>query len=120
MVFDALPGWLARSSQRRRLGEPGGYRPPPWTWGIDRREQARIARTPNVVALRELPMPPGRGPLFGHVLPALGRLPRLHPSLVRILVARFGDAVPAAGRTRPESGEGNERTTHPVRREVTS
>jgi O-methyltransferase involved in polyketide biosynthesis len=91
MVFDAVPSWLARQTQRRRLGAEGGYRPPPWAWGLDRAERRRLAATPNVVDLRELRMPRGRGALFGAVVPAFARVPLLHPSLLRILVARFGD-----------------------------
>ena len=33
LLFDAVPRWLSERTQREPLGRPGGYRPPPWTWG---------------------------------------------------------------------------------------
>jgi O-methyltransferase involved in polyketide biosynthesis len=81
LVFDAVPRWLAETSQKGKLGKPaGGFKPPPWLWGIDGDTRARLA------PLEELRLPHGRGPLFGIVSPLashVGPLRRLFFSILR-------------------------------------
>ena len=62
LLFDAVPRWLSERTQREPLGGPTGYRPPPWTWGIDAAEVRRIRATPHVAELRRLRLPRGAGP----------------------------------------------------------
>ena len=95
LLFDAVPRWLSERTQREPLGSPGGYRPPPWTWGIDADEIHRIRATPNIAELRRLRLPPGRGPFFGFAAPLLGRVPGLGDRFFSIMLARMS-AVSAA------------------------
>jgi O-methyltransferase involved in polyketide biosynthesis len=81
LVFDAVPRWLAETSQKGKLGKPaGGFKPPPWLWGIDGETRARLA------PFDELRLPRGRGALFGLVSPlagTVGPLRRLFFSILR-------------------------------------
>ena len=90
LLFDALPRWLSERTQREPLGKPGGYRPPPWTWGIDAAEIDRISSTPGVASLRTLRLPRGRGPVFGVAMPLLDRVPGLRGRSLTIMLARLG------------------------------
>jgi O-methyltransferase involved in polyketide biosynthesis len=64
LVFDAIPRWLAERSQKGQLKGPTGYEPPPWKWGIDKRERLRMGA-------RRLPAPRGRGVVGAVLLPQL-------------------------------------------------
>jgi O-methyltransferase involved in polyketide biosynthesis len=92
LLFDAMPSWLSTASQRggvKRGG--GGYRPPPWLWGIDAEEERRLAGLhPNLVELRALRLPRGRGVLYGFVLPLVARVPALRRAMLSVYEARFG------------------------------
>jgi O-methyltransferase involved in polyketide biosynthesis len=94
LLFDAVPRWLSERTQREPVGKPSGYRPPPWTWGIDPAEIDRIRAMPGVASLRALRLPRGRGPLFGAAIPLLGRLPGLRGRLFTIMLARLA-ALPS-------------------------
>jgi hypothetical protein len=73
LVFDAMPPWLVERSRAGRLAR-GGYSPPRWEWALDDAEARRLAAlSPRIAALRALPMPRGRGPAFGFLLPLLHR-----------------------------------------------
>jgi hypothetical protein len=89
LLFDAVPRWLSERTQREPLGKPGGYRPPPWTWGIDADEFRRIETTPHVAELRRLRLPRGRGPWFGYAVPLLGQVPGLSDRFFSIMLARL-------------------------------
>jgi hypothetical protein len=91
LVFDAVSRRLSERSMRGAIGGPGGYTPPPWTWGIDADDRRFIRRLPNVSALETLRIPRGRGPLFGVVLPALGRIPRMRVALLSIMRVKLGE-----------------------------
>jgi O-methyltransferase involved in polyketide biosynthesis len=91
LVFDALPRWLAAASRRGGVKSGTGYRPPPWLWGIDAEEERRIAALdPNLVELRALPLPRGRGAVHGFMLPLASRLPPLRRLLLSVYLAAFG------------------------------
>jgi len=90
LLFDAVPRWLSQRTQREPLGGPTGYRPPPWTWGIDAAEIDRISSTPGVASLRTLRLPRGRGPVFGVAMPLLDRVPGLRGRSLTIMLARLG------------------------------
>jgi O-methyltransferase involved in polyketide biosynthesis len=105
LLFDAVPRWLSERSRRGELVGAGGYRPPPWTWGIDREEKRRILAQPTIVDLRALPLPRGRGLLFGFVVPALSRLEQIREALLSIMLAR----VRAARSTAPPESDQEQR-----------
>jgi O-methyltransferase involved in polyketide biosynthesis len=94
LLFDAVPRWLSERTQREPLGRHGGYRPPPWSWGIDAAEIDRIRSTPGVASLRTLRLPRGRGPVFGFAMPLLDRVPGLSGRSLTIMLARLG-ALPS-------------------------
>ena len=87
LLFDAVPRWLSERTQREPLGKPDGYRPPPWTWGIDAAEVAQIRATPGIANLRPLRLPRGRGPLFGVAVPLLSSTPRVGGRFLSIMLA---------------------------------
>jgi O-methyltransferase involved in polyketide biosynthesis len=64
LVFDAMPGWLSKASQRGKLGDPDRYQPPAWHWGMDRDKRRRLGA-------ERLRLPRGRGLFFGYVAPLL-------------------------------------------------
>jgi O-methyltransferase involved in polyketide biosynthesis len=72
-VFDAMPPWLVDRSRAGKLARPGHYAPPPWTWALDDAEAHRLTTlSPRIADLRALPLPRGRGPVSGFILPLLG------------------------------------------------
>jgi O-methyltransferase involved in polyketide biosynthesis len=95
LVFDTVPRWLAERTRRSPLTTPGGYRPPAWSWGLDRREEHRLRDLPRVRDLRALRLPRGRGVLHGGLLPVASRLPFVRRAFLTVLLASF---APAAAR----------------------
>jgi O-methyltransferase involved in polyketide biosynthesis len=96
LLFDAVPRWLSERTKREPLGKPDGYRPPPWTWGVDASEIDRISATPGVASRRTLRLPRGRGPVFGFAMPLLDRVPGLNGMSLTIMLARLGALPPTA------------------------
>ena len=90
IVFDAVPRWLSERSRRGEVVGAAGYQPPPWTWGVDGAERKALA-SPGVglTGMRTVPLPRGRGPLFGFVVPVLSRLPGLRFAFLSITRASF-------------------------------
>jgi hypothetical protein len=82
VVFDAVSRWLSEASRKDRLDKPDGYKPPPWTWGIDREKRGPLRA-------RELRLPRGRGPFFGFLAPLASRVPPLRRAFFSILLARL-------------------------------
>jgi O-methyltransferase involved in polyketide biosynthesis len=64
IVFDAVPAWLAKASQRGKLGDADRYQPPAWQWGMDREKRRRLGA-------ERLRLPRGRGFFFRYVAPLL-------------------------------------------------
>jgi O-methyltransferase involved in polyketide biosynthesis len=94
LLFDAVPRWLSTASRRGGV-KRGGYRPPSWLWGIDAEEERRLAGLhPNLVELRALRLPAGRGLLYGFVLPVVTRVPALRRWMLSVYEARFGWLTP--------------------------
>jgi O-methyltransferase involved in polyketide biosynthesis len=89
VVFDAVPSWLVERSRRGQLRTPGGYEPPPWSWGLDRREEQRLRSLPGIAEFRVLPLPRGRGIGYGALLPLANRVPALRRLMLSVLHARF-------------------------------
>lgn len=67
LLFDAV----ARGLTGREMRSGSGYEAPPWHWGWDRKEAARIRALDGIAELRRLRLPPGRG-LPGRALAVLG------------------------------------------------
>jgi hypothetical protein len=121
MVFDAVPLWLARQTQRRRLGAEGGYRPPPWTWGLDRAERRRLAATPNVGRPPRAADAPRPGSAVRRGRPRLRAGAAAPPRPAADPRRPFSATrAPDAGRTPSGRGEANRRMTRPARREVST
>jgi len=89
IVFDAVPAWLAQRSRRGGLTTPGGYEPPPWSWGLDRKEEQRLRQLPGIAGLRALHLPRGRSVGYGIALPLASRVPALRRLILSVLLARF-------------------------------
>ena len=89
LLFDAVPRWLSERTQSSQLETGSGYRPPPWTWGLDAGEAQAIAALSGVADLRRLRVPRGRGALFGVVLPAVNRVPWVADAGLSIWLARL-------------------------------
>jgi O-methyltransferase involved in polyketide biosynthesis len=89
MMFDTVPRWLSRRTLRG-LNRTKTYRVPPMPWGIDGNELLRIKSFhENVVELREVGFPNGRGLFFGVIAPWLERLPILRDKRPAMVVVRF-------------------------------
>ena len=89
LLFDAVPRWLATAARRAPESDVGGYRPPPWTWTVDRAELRRIAALPGLADLRTVPLPRGRGVAHGFLLPLATRLPVVRTALLTVRSATF-------------------------------
>lgn len=81
LIFDAVPEWMLRASERRRARRQDEYEPPAWEWGLSAAERRRLAALPEVADLHEPPLPRRGGLLLGTVLPALHRLPGVRDRL---------------------------------------
>ena len=84
LLFDAVPKWTAEAAQKAPDRDPGAYRPPRWTWTLDRAERRRIQGISGVERLRTIPLPRGRGVAHGFVLPLATRLPLLEHALLSV------------------------------------
>jgi len=89
LVFDAVPRWLVERSRDGAVETGSGYRPPPWSWGLDRREERRLRAIPGVRELRAVPGERGRGPVHGLLLPAASRVAPFRRLIPSIWLARF-------------------------------
>ena len=97
LLFDAVSRRVAERTRERPLGAEGGYRPPPWTWGIDAAERRRIRAIPRIASLRTLALPRGRTPFFRWLLPAAALAPPLRRALLSIELARIGPPAQKTG-----------------------
>jgi O-methyltransferase involved in polyketide biosynthesis len=90
LLFDAMPRWLGAASRRGGIQAGGGYRPPPWLWAIDAAEERRLAGLdPDIVELRALRLPRGRGVIHGFVLPLLSRVAAVRRRMLTVYEMRF-------------------------------
>jgi O-methyltransferase involved in polyketide biosynthesis len=94
LLFDGVPHWFsARTMRGMKMTEH--YQVPPMPWALDAAERHQLAANPDVVELRELRPPRGRGLFYGYLMPTVSRLPlasgRVPPLLLwHIMLARFG------------------------------
>jgi O-methyltransferase involved in polyketide biosynthesis len=88
LVFDAVPRWFSARTVRGRLAPGQSYQPPPMPWGLDPGQQQLIRTVhPNIVDVRDLRVPPGRGVFYGVLVPRLHLIPMIRsrrPSIVRV------------------------------------
>ncbi|MGY0059212.1 class I SAM-dependent methyltransferase [Streptomyces sp. LZ34] len=91
LVFDAVPRWLSVGTQRGEKRAAPNYRMPGMPWGLNAGELRKVRTAhPDIVDVRELRLPRGRGPYFGALTPVLYRLPavrNMRPTMTAI--ARF-------------------------------
>ena len=92
LVFDGVPGWLSKNSQRGALKTACGYQAPPWLWSMNAAEEERRLASlhPNITELRALRLPRGRGALHGFVIPTSSGVPPLRRRMLAVFRARFG------------------------------
>jgi O-methyltransferase involved in polyketide biosynthesis len=88
LVLDTVPRWFSAVTMNGAMRSPTGYTAPPMPWGLDAGDHRSIAAlSRDIAAVRTVPPPPGRGPLFGVLMPLGARLPVLkawQPSVVRV------------------------------------
>jgi O-methyltransferase involved in polyketide biosynthesis len=91
LVFDAVPEWLSKRSQRGDLKTAGGYQAPPWLWSVNADEERRLASLHlNITELRRIAATPwsGRPPRLRHADPQQG--PALRRRILSVFGAQFG------------------------------
>jgi O-methyltransferase involved in polyketide biosynthesis len=91
LLFDAIPPWLKKQSGTGHLQSAAGYRPPRWSWALDRREARALTAIAGVTRLRRVDTPRGRGLLYGALLPGIGRMPALRWQLLTVWHMTFED-----------------------------
>jgi O-methyltransferase involved in polyketide biosynthesis len=93
MVFEAPARWLSACMRRGRIRTPAGAPVPPTYWGMDPKEARRIRTAhPNITELTDLPLPPGRGKIYGRQMPWIARTPVVRNwKPIWITRLRFGD-----------------------------
>lgn len=90
IVFDAVSPRMRDRSARAPAASAAAYRPPRWTWAIDRAERRAIRAIPGLSDLETLRLPRGRGVAFRFLVPLVHAVPPLRNGLLSILRARFG------------------------------
>lgn len=97
LLFDTVPRWFSARTVRQVMKTPEGYRTPPMPWGMDADEREKLRKVhPNIVEVRELRLPRGRGVLYGYLVPLMDIIPTVHnkrlilPMPWSVLLARFG------------------------------
>jgi O-methyltransferase involved in polyketide biosynthesis len=90
IVFDAVSPRMRDRSARTAPADARAYRPPPWTWAIDRGERRVIGGLPGLSDLETLRLPRGRGLAFRFLVPLVQAVPPMRNGLLSILRARFG------------------------------
>lgn len=94
LVFDAVPRWFSARTVRGGIGRGQAYQPPPMPWALDPDQQQQIrAVHPNIVGVRDLPLPPGRGWFYGLLVPRLHAVPVLGARRPSIVLVEFGGAA---------------------------
>ncbi len=102
LIFDAVPRWFSAETINGQLGKGQPYRPPPMPWALDPGQQPQIRDVhPNIVEVRDLPLPPGRGLLYGVLAPRLNLIPIVRAHRPSIVLVRFG---PGGGTGAPAVG----------------
>lgn len=90
MFFD-LPPTIVKKVARRGLRSSKRYRVPPMPFSLSVRQLAKLADdVPGIRAVHDVPMPPGRGFIFGKLYPAFWRFPPAKPYRGVFALLEFG------------------------------
>ena len=93
LVFDAVPKPVGRPGRHRARRVTGRYRLPPMPWRMDVADRPRLATAhPRVTGISDVPLPPGRGPLWSLLAPRADRVPVLRGRRPSVTLLRFADA----------------------------
>ncbi|WP_156689054.1 class I SAM-dependent methyltransferase [Mycobacterium sp. Marseille-P9652] len=91
MLLDLPPAWFARVSRFGALRTSLRYKVPPMPFSLSPRQAADLAHTvPGVRAVRDLRLPPGRGPVFNTAVSAVYRIPALDSLRPCLTLLEFG------------------------------
>jgi len=94
MIFDTIPSWF-RAVLQLGMRVQRRYTPPPLPWVMNRTERQTLRQLhPNIVALDDLYLPPGRGLFFSTVSPRIHRIELLRRN-VPVLMMRLQFGTPA-------------------------
>jgi O-methyltransferase involved in polyketide biosynthesis len=89
LLFDAVSRSMAERSRKNRVVPGTTYRPPEWHWALDPGEHKTVKDYhPNIVSVRDLPYPRGRGLLT--IAPWARFIPLIRKLRMPIIEARFG------------------------------
>jgi O-methyltransferase involved in polyketide biosynthesis len=90
MIFD-LPPVLVKKLAPKGMRASRRYRVPPMPFSLSAAQLADLANTvPGIHAVHDLPMPRGRGPMFGRLFPALWQLEPIKPLRGAYTLLEFG------------------------------
>lgn len=90
LVFDSIPWLLSVYSRRRGFKLSKFYTTPPMPFWFTAAQYADLRAMPGVLAVRELPAPPGRGRLLRTVVPLTYRLSVLRRLRAPTTLVEFG------------------------------
>ncbi|MFC1414000.1 class I SAM-dependent methyltransferase [Streptacidiphilus sp. N1-12] len=91
LVFDAIPRLRSRRARRDRPRRvSGAYRLPPMPWRMNVADRPGLATAhPAVAEIKDVPLPPGRGPVLGLLTPRADRLPVVRNRRPSVTLLRF-------------------------------
>jgi O-methyltransferase involved in polyketide biosynthesis len=90
MLFDLPPAWFTVLT-RRGVWTSLRYKSPPMPFSLSVADIASLVNTvPGLRAVRDLQLPPGRGPVFNTMLSTVYRLPWLDPLRPSLTLLEFG------------------------------
>ncbi len=91
MLFDLPPAWFARVSRYGALRTSLRYTVPPMPFSLSAREAADLVHTvPGVRGVHDLPLPPGRGPVFNTAVSVIYRIRALDSLRPCLTLLEFG------------------------------
>lgn len=92
LVLDAVPRLGFRTGRHRPRRVSGRYHLPPMPWRMDAAEQPLLATAhPLIAEVKDVPLPRGRGPLWGTVAPRVNLVPVLRTKRPSVTLLRFAD-----------------------------
>jgi O-methyltransferase involved in polyketide biosynthesis len=92
LVFDAVPHWFAAAARAGLLRAPGRPALPGMAWGMGAAERPALhAVDPGVAEIHAIPVPRGRGGVWGRLAPALDSLGPVHDRVPTVTLLRFAD-----------------------------
>jgi O-methyltransferase involved in polyketide biosynthesis len=92
LVFDAVPRLGVRPGRHRPRRVSGRYHLPPMPWRMDVADRPKLATAhPRIAEVKDVPLPPGRGPLWGGAARYADRIPGLRNKRPSVTLLRFAD-----------------------------